>query len=805
MSSLYPALDDVDDVQTEMKSISVSNQNNHHQAAQDGQGLVEYKNAFKPTSSSSSIFGSEMIIKKDLSYMARHTFKHKVMSRQLFCVVCAETIIPLAQKLHKCGVCKKVAHEKCVAEAGPCYGPDGVRPLTGHFHAFVGANYRQPTVCQHCNSLLLKLTQQGDKCIECGFNVHRDCRPNLPPHCYGTPTSNELAISLPCPGLTKREDGYRARFPIVLVPGLCSSGLVIMKSDSHPSWVGTRAWFSLNKLSTNMFKNVRTVTESVRTVTENVRTVTERLQGEYPSNANTLSEALGNQSNFWLQHMGLPGDQDPEGIMVRPMQGIDAVDFLEPGAMTSGASWVFGPLIQSLRYVGYTDCNLVAAPYDWRMSMGNLEKRDGYFSNLLQLVEDTSKRNNMPVVLLAHSMGNVITKYFLHFAERVKGRDWIDRHIYSFLAAGAPFLGATKAARSTADGDNMGLTGFLNADEARLLCRSMGSAVNLWPIGPLNNPFNYVKREGMVTIQVVRATISPAALPKAEYFITITKEGGQSISTQPVEANQNALPFSETFQFSSRETDRVSPEDKYTVCIFYKHSMHSHLFGEVTLSLDDIIKSGSNEGAKRILFENEDKGVKSSIDTDFIFNFDPALSNLPILKINAKQDYNVVPLGQFFCKCGAAKNWEDGQQAINSDPFSVPYHIPPPVSNLKVIYGVNVKTEVAYGWRVRTQCSNNQVYMRYKLDKKITLADYSSSEGIIYETEKTPQKRLDTGEQVTSSGDGTVPYQSLRFPGTWKGIPGLCVDITEHAGMKHREMLDDPVFHDDVINYCCAR
>ena len=31
-------------------------------------------------------------------------------------------------------------------------------------------------------------------------------------------------------------------------------------------------------------------------------------------------------------------------------------------------------------------------------------------------------------------MGNLCVKYFLHFAEQVKGRAWIDQHIYAFYA-----------------------------------------------------------------------------------------------------------------------------------------------------------------------------------------------------------------------------------------------------------------------------------------------------------------------------------------------------------------------------------
>ena len=39
-----------------------------------------------------------------------------------------------------------------------------------------------------------------------------------------------------------------------------------------------------------------------------------------------------------------------------------------------------------------------------------------------------------PVVLVAHSMGCLIAKYFLNYAEQVKGRAWIDQHVYSLYS-----------------------------------------------------------------------------------------------------------------------------------------------------------------------------------------------------------------------------------------------------------------------------------------------------------------------------------------------------------------------------------
>lgn len=44
-------------------------------------------------------------------------------------------------------------------------------------------------------------------------------------------------------------------------------------------------------------------------------------------------------------------------------------------------------IIENLATVNYDTNNLYLAPYDWRLSMWNLEERDGYFSRLKAIIE----------------------------------------------------------------------------------------------------------------------------------------------------------------------------------------------------------------------------------------------------------------------------------------------------------------------------------------------------------------------------------------------------------------------------------
>ena len=44
-------------------------------------------------------------------------------------------------------------------------------------------------------------------------------------------------------------------------------------------------------------------------------------------------------------------------------------------------------VIENLAVVNYDADNLVLTPYDWRLSMYNLEERAGYFSRLKTVIE----------------------------------------------------------------------------------------------------------------------------------------------------------------------------------------------------------------------------------------------------------------------------------------------------------------------------------------------------------------------------------------------------------------------------------
>jgi len=677
-------------------------------------------------------------------------------------------------------------------------------------------------------------TEQAIASTDCGFHAHRNCQSDIPANCFSLHEHN-AKTGTDNPGKLKRSEGWTANHPVIIIPGLCSTALTCLKSAENPHWEGSRIWLSLTKLGANALKN--------SSWSSGTDAYGMKLREAMKSEA-MLDEVASAQANEWLQHISVvDGHCDPEGIMVRPMKGLTAVDYLLPGALTNSSSYVFGPLIESLRYVGYNDGNLRAAPYDWRLPPQQLEQRDGFFTDLAKLVEESAEENDgQPCVLLAHSMGVCCAKYFLHWAEQNRGRPWIDRYIYSLCAAGGPFLGAHKSHRAACLGDNMGLAGFLSAAESRVLCRSMGSAGWLFPKGPLvQSDTFFVRSEGLVFITIAAATFPH--VPHGEYYVTI-KFGSE-------EQHSTALPaalhmtWNETYQFVASKHGMPAVGDVVQIHVKH-HGINSSIVGSAFMQTDpsnrffaetlSLKKGGEVHGKIQVslAFVPAFAAPSDSSDGSSVFQLralQSSISESSTLQPSASQSsisenstlqpsdsqssilhssgsVHHVPLHprEFFEAAGAGHVWQSAETLYNNDPFVADnWSEPPPVNRIYAMYGVGLPTEAAFGWKSHNCIVDCSLYMRYELDHHFKLPNYWCHSGIAFETTKTYQTQMDTGDKVFISGDGTVPYASLRFPMTWKATHGTDVMCVELEGLEHREMLQEHAFHHALIEYLCTK
>uniref|UniRef100_A0A8C4RA20 Protein kinase C n=1 Tax=Eptatretus burgeri TaxID=7764 RepID=A0A8C4RA20_EPTBU len=122
---------------------------------------------------------------------------HKLMATYLrqptYCSHCRDFIWGvLGKQGYQCQVCTCVVHKRCHQQIiTKCPGMkketvDEVGPQRFNVnlpHKFAIHNYKVPTFCDHCGSLLWGLLRQGLQCKVCKMNVHRRCEGNVAPHC----------------------------------------------------------------------------------------------------------------------------------------------------------------------------------------------------------------------------------------------------------------------------------------------------------------------------------------------------------------------------------------------------------------------------------------------------------------------------------------------------------------------------------------------------------------------------------------------------------------------------------------------
>ncbi|KAA0724525.1 Group XV phospholipase A2 [Triplophysa tibetana] len=138
----------------------------------------------------------------------------------------------------------------------------------------------------------------------------------------------------------------------------------------------------------------------------------------------------------------------PPGVDVRvPGFGKTfSVEYLDPSKQSVGM--YFFTIVQSLVELGYTrDDDIRGAPYDWRKAPNENKE---YFLQLQHMIEEMAEKAGGPVVLIAHSMGNMYTLYFLNHQPQA----WKDRYIKAFVSLGPPWAGVAKTLRVVATGDN---------------------------------------------------------------------------------------------------------------------------------------------------------------------------------------------------------------------------------------------------------------------------------------------------------------------------------------------------------------
>ena len=97
---------------------------------------------------------------------------------------------------------------------------------------------------------------------------------------------------------------------------------------------------------------------------------------------------------------------------------------------------------------------------------------------------------------------------------------------------------------------------------------------------------------------------------------------------------------------------------------------------------------------------------------------------------------------------------------------------PPGIRKLVNIYGTNLDTEIGSVYRrtPKRYDFDNRLETSFEIDVECAVdntAGFRCTAGRVFETRHTQQKDEGTAKKKTSSGDGTVPYWSCRYPEKW--------------------------------------
>ncbi|KAF3941241.1 hypothetical protein ABW19_dt0207754 [Dactylella cylindrospora] len=194
-------------------------------------------------------------------------------------------------------------------------------------------------------------------------------------------------------GLRLKEEGLESHYPVVMIPGVISTGLESWGTSAKSlPYFRKRLWGSFTMMRTLMLDKALW------------KDISERLLD--------LEQGMQHYSNVPT-----------------------------PVGFSSSYPDFHVQILENLATLGYDPTSSYTAAYDWRLSYANLEKRvkDQYFTRLKNHIEVAKKVHKRKCILISHSMGSQVVFYFLKWVEARGegfgngGKTWVEDHIEAFI------------------------------------------------------------------------------------------------------------------------------------------------------------------------------------------------------------------------------------------------------------------------------------------------------------------------------------------------------------------------------------
>lgn len=263
--------------------------------------------------------------------------------------------------------------------------------------------------------------------------------------------------------------------PVVVVPGLFGTGLRIEESCSHSHFNNKILW-------------------------PPGAGILPQLTSEVLADGVDADDFANAMEMFLTELCPVEGIQDAEGTrLITDAQHVRNTFEAFPPTKLPHEFW----------QLGYKEGeNFAYIPYDWRLPPSVLHERYNVWENMAKTIEELDKGTG--VALMAMSLGNIAVLYFLNFAEKTYGREWLDQHVHAVVQCGAPNLGSPQAVRGITDAVfDLPLPVPPVVLTMRRMARSIAGGLWMAPRGvTAQEPIFYLRRGGALLLKDVQAEVN---------------------------------------------------------------------------------------------------------------------------------------------------------------------------------------------------------------------------------------------------------------------------------------------------------